>query len=150
MLLSCGKSSRTLTNQMVSATFHQLILCIKGEHDSSFLASLYKCFGESVRVIGGVQALPQEFAQGIVEATSQQLHLIAEKRKVRAQKSTSEVENEKEDIALLEEIEEFALEDMAKLLASLDPNHALLVAISSVKALGILNQWDSEEDDDES
>ena len=59
-------------------------------------------------------------------------------------------ENEKEDIALLEEIEEFALEDMAKLLASLDPNHALLVAISSVKALGILNQWDSEEDDDES
>jgi hypothetical protein len=128
---------------MVSATFHQLIVCIRAEHDSSFLASLYKCFGDSLRVIGGVQALPQEFYDGIVEATSQQLHLMAEKRKGRASLPPADIENEKEDIALIEEIEEFALEDMGKTLTALDTNHQLLVAISSIKALGF-NQWDSE------
>ncbi|TFK68992.1 ARM repeat-containing protein [Pluteus cervinus] len=147
MLVSCGKTSGTLTNQMVSATFHQLIHCIKTEHDSSFLASLYKCFTDSLRTLEGVQALPQEFIDGIVEATSQQLQLMAEKRKVRASKSVADIENEKEDIALLEEIEEFALEDMTKMLVVLDPNHRLLVAISSVKALGF-NQWDAEEDEE--
>jgi hypothetical protein len=38
MLLSCGKESGTLTNQMVSATFLQLINCISTERDSIFLA----------------------------------------------------------------------------------------------------------------
>ncbi len=45
------------------------------------------------------------------------------------------------------EIEEFTLEDMKKTLAVLDPNRGLLVAISSVKALGF-NQLDTEEDED--
>lgn len=149
MLLSSGKTSGTLTNQMVSATFHQLINCLKSEHDSSFLASLYKCFADSVSVIGGTGALPSEFFDGVTEATSRQLQTFAEKRKARAGRQPTELDNDKEDMALLEEIEDFALEDMAKMLTELDPNHPLLVAVSSVKGLGS-NRWDSDEDDEES
>ncbi|KAF8147263.1 hypothetical protein B0H34DRAFT_636011, partial [Crassisporium funariophilum] len=39
MLLACGKQSNTLTNQMVSAVFTQLITCISTEHDATFFAS---------------------------------------------------------------------------------------------------------------
>ncbi|TFK64924.1 ARM repeat-containing protein [Pluteus cervinus] len=128
MPVSCGKMSGMLTNQMVSAMFHQLIHCIKTEHYFSFLASLYKYFTDSLRTLGGVQALPQEF-----------IDLMAEKRKVRASKSAVDIENEKEDIANLRW-------RMTKMLVVLDPNHRLLVAISSVNALGF-NQWDAEEDE---
>ncbi|KAF5368152.1 hypothetical protein D9615_010189 [Tricholomella constricta] len=67
MLLAAGKASATLTNQMVSATFHQLISCISTEHDASFLASLYKCFNDAMRVIGGAGALPREYNEGVVD-----------------------------------------------------------------------------------
>jgi len=49
-------------------------------------------------------------------------------------------------MALLEEIEDFALEDMGRMLTSLDSNHPLLVAVSSVKDLGF-NSWDSDEEE---
>ncbi|TFK68855.1 hypothetical protein BDN72DRAFT_947862 [Pluteus cervinus] len=55
MLVSRGKTSGILANQMVSATFHQLIHYIKAEHDSSFLAPLYKCFTDSIRTLGGFE-----------------------------------------------------------------------------------------------
>lgn len=149
MLLSCGKNSNTLTNQMVSASFLQLITCINSETDSSFLASLYKCFTDSLRVIGGPSALTYEFQQGIIEATKRQLQSLADKRKVRAQRPASDLEEDKEDMALLEEMEDFALEDMGKMLFCFDPNHPLLVAVSSVRELGF-NQWDSEDEVDQS
>jgi hypothetical protein len=47
MLLSCGKESGTLSNQMVSATFLQLINSNSTERDSTFLVSLYKYFSDS-------------------------------------------------------------------------------------------------------
>ncbi|RDB16214.1 Importin subunit beta-3 [Hypsizygus marmoreus] len=148
MLLASGKASGTLTNQMVSATFHQLITCINTEHDSSFLASLYKCFTDSLRVIGGPAALPREYNDGIIEATKHQLQSLADRRKGRANRAASlGTEGDKEEMALLEEIEDFALEDMAKMLATLDPNHGLLVAVSSVKDLGF-NSYDSDEDEE--
>jgi hypothetical protein len=49
---------------------------------------------------------------------------------------------------LLEEIEDFAQEDMGKMLMAFDSNHPLLVAVSSVKDLGFYS-WDSDEDDQE-
>ena len=55
-------------------------------------------------------------------------------------------ENDKEEMVLLEEIEDFALEDMGKMLIAFDGNHSLLVVVSSVKDLGF-NSWDNEEDD---
>src|ERR1700733_3337152 len=111
MLLSCGKYSTTLTNAMVSASFLQLINCISSESDSSFLASLYKYFTDSLRVIGGPPSLSQEFRDGIIEATKRQLQALADKRKSRAQRPMSDLEDDKEDLALLEEMEDFALED---------------------------------------
>ena len=147
MLLACGKLSGTLTNQMVSATFLQLINCIGSEKDSSFLASLYKCFTESLRVIGGAAALPGDFHDGIIEATKRQLQGLADRRKSRAQRPASDLDDDQEEMALLEEMEDFALEDMAKMLQCFDPNHPLLIAISSVRELGF-NQWDSEDDGD--
>jgi len=49
--------------------------------------------------------------------------------------SPTRLEEEREDIALLEEMEDFALEDMGKVLALFDKRHPLLVAIGSVKEL---------------
>jgi len=48
----------------------------------------------------------------------------------------SELADDKDDLGLIEEIEDFALEDMAKLLYYVDPQHPLLVAVSSMKDLG--------------
>ena len=91
MLLSCGKESGTLTNQMVSAMFLQLINGISTERDSTFLASLYKYFSESLRVIGGPEALSPQFHEGIIKATKRQLHTLADKRKARAVRPSENV-----------------------------------------------------------
>ncbi|RPD52098.1 hypothetical protein L226DRAFT_574419 [Lentinus tigrinus ALCF2SS1-7] len=59
-LFLCRKHSGTLTQQMVTATFSQIINCIWNESDASFLASLFKCFFNSMLVIRGPQALAPE------------------------------------------------------------------------------------------
>ena len=152
MLLAVGKTSNTLTNQMVSAAFTQIINCTNTEHDPSFLASLYKCFTDSVRIIGGSAVLPREFNDGMIEATKRQLQSLADRRKGRANRAAASGGaaldgDSREEMALSEEIEDFALEDMSKMLAVLDPNHPLLVAVSSVRDLGF-NSWDSDEEED--
>lgn len=132
---------------MVQATFSQLINCIGIETDSSFLASLYKCFADSLRTLGGPAALSPEFHDGVIEATKRQLQTLADKRKSRATRPSTDLADDKEDLMLLEEMEDFALEDMAKMLAIFDPNHPLLMAVSSVRDLGMhLSQWDSEDE----
>jgi importin-5 len=143
MLLACGKTAGTLTQQMVAASYHQIIHCIAAEHDSSFLASLYKCFCDTLRVLGGPSSLPQMYHTGIIDATKRQLQSLADKRKARADRAsrTSEAD-EREDMALLEEIEDFALEEMGKMLAMFDQNHPLLVAIGSVRDLGFAQESD--------
>ena len=148
MLLACGNTSGTLTPQMVTATFMQLINCIGTETDPSFLASLYKCFTDSLKIMGGPQTLTPEFHNGIMEATKRQLQTLAEKRKNRSQRPRSELEDDKEDMALLEEIEDFALEDMGKCLYYLDTQSPLLVAVTSVKDMGF-NQADSDDEEDD-
>jgi hypothetical protein len=78
-------------------------------------------------------------------AAKQQLQAMADKRKARSTRSAAEIEEDREDLALLEEMEEFALEDMAKMLGLLDTSHPLLMAISSVRDLGLgLGAWDSD------
>lgn len=144
-LLDSGKISNTLTTQMVTATFNQLISCIRSEPDSSFLASLYKCFTETLQVIGGPSNLPQEYHAGIIDATKHQLQALADKRKTRANRLAGDPDIDKEDIALYEQFEEFALQEMDKLLLDLDRNHPLRIAVSSVRDLGV-NEWDTEDD----
>ncbi|KAF8630549.1 hypothetical protein AX15_002851 [Amanita polypyramis BW_CC] len=147
LLLVAGKNSGTFTAQMVSATLNQLVNCINTEQDTSFLASLYKAFGDCVRIVGGVAALPQDYHNSIIEATQRQLQALADRRKTRANQVAMDLEMDKEDLALVEEFEEFALDDMAKLLSMFDANHPLLVAVSSVRDLG-LNSWDTEDEGD--
>jgi importin-5 len=73
--------------------------------------------------------------------------VLADKRKARSTRTAAEIEEDREDLALLEEMEEFALEDMAKMLGLFDANHPLLIAISSVRELGLgLGAWDSDGD----
>ena len=147
MLLASGKESGTLTHQMVNASFTQLINCITLESDISFLASLYKALSDSLRVIGGVSSVPPEIKESAIEATKRQLKLIADRRKLRANIPTTDIQEDREEIALLEEMEDFALEDMAKMLQAFEPNHPLLVAVSSVRDLGLhLGSWDSNEE----
>uniref|UniRef100_A0A8H7Y6G7 TOG domain-containing protein n=1 Tax=Psilocybe cubensis TaxID=181762 RepID=A0A8H7Y6G7_PSICU len=158
MLLACGKQSGTLTNQMVATVFHQLITCINTEHDATFLASLYKYFSESLRVIGGPEALSQQFHEAVMEATKRQLHSMADRRKARAARvngtggpmsmSMGMGDYDRDEMALVEEIEDFALEDMGKMLMCFDPNHPLLVAVAGVRDLGF-NTYDSDEDGEE-
>jgi hypothetical protein len=149
MLVSCGKNSSTLTPQMVNATMAALLNSIGTERDPSFVSSLYKCFNDCVRVLGGPAALPDEYATGASEGTKRQLGILADKRRRRRSKSTQEIEDEREDLALVEEMEEFALEDMEKLLRYFDPQHPLLVAVSSVRelGLGLSSEWDDENGD---
>jgi importin-5 len=128
---------------MVHATFKQLISCIGDEHDSSFLASLFKALADSLVVIGGPTTLPTEYKDSIMEATKRQLSNMAERRRARTMKRSEDVEDN-EDRALIEEMEDFALDDMAKLLKLFDPQHNLLVAVSSVKELGSGVKWDED------
>jgi hypothetical protein len=146
MLLACGVQSSTLTPQMVYATFRQLITCIGAETDASFVASLYKCFADCAKLVGGPGAVPDDAKTALVEVSKRQLQMLAEKRKRRGGKTAREIEDEREDLALFEEVEGFALDDMEKTLQYLDPAHPLLVAISGVRGLGLgLTQWEEEE-----
>ncbi|EKM53787.1 uncharacterized protein PHACADRAFT_260306 [Phanerochaete carnosa HHB-10118-sp] len=144
MLLSCGKNSGTLTPHMVNASFTQVITCTGGEEEVSLLSSLFRCFNECMRVVGGPQALPQEVHDGIIQVTKHQLQSIANHRKARAGRPAADLADEKEDLMLAEEMEDFVLEDMSKMLRTLDPNHNLLIAVGSVRELGLhLDQWES-------
>ena len=79
-----GKSSNTLTMKMVTTTVHQLVFCIRSESDASFLVSFYKCFTDSLLVIGGRFNLPPEYCYCIVDATKHQLQVLVDKRKGRS------------------------------------------------------------------
>lgn len=157
MLMACGKNSGTLTPQMVSASFSQIVHFINVENDPTFLSSLYKCFTDALRVLtppgsATITVLPQEIHDAAIEATKNQLQNIADRRKARANKPASEMAEDKEDLMLVEEMEDFALEDMSKMIALLDAGgsnatNPLSIAISSVRELGLqLQQWDSEDE----
>lgn len=221
MLLACGKQAGTLTPQMTSAVFHQLIDVSRKETDASFLASLFRCISDSIRVASGPSqssasslghrshsasssvsslhsitsgvgsngdsslstaygqpkshgaqgdSLPQEIRDGILSSARHQLQILADKRKARSARfarlvsshspspSSSpgvegngalpdELEEEREDAALLEELEDFALDEAARLLRLFEGCQPLLVAVSSVKELGIRSVEESEDAD---
>ena len=145
MLMSCAKESKLITEEMFDAVFQQLINVIGSEPDASFLASLYKCFTDSARLFihpSPTSQVPQftfppQYSQSLFKATQSQLHAIAQKRKQRASLPAYQREEDHDDLALLEEMEEFALEDMGKCIQLLEPSSQLLVAVSSVKDLAI-------------
>ena len=75
------------------------------------------------------------------------LQSLADKRKARASRPAHELREDKEDLMLIEEMEDFALDDMGKMLKYVfDPNHRLLIAIGSVRELGLHQKWEQEEE----
>jgi hypothetical protein len=148
-LVVCGKESNTLTPDLINTIFSQLISVISTEGDSSFLASLCKCFTDSLRVVQR-EALAPEFVEGIIKATQGQLHLLAQKRRGRLERAHGkDWEEEKEDIMLMEEMEDFALEEITRLLEFFDRENPLLVAVGSIKDLGIRTEaWDTEDEEE--
>ncbi|KAF7789279.1 hypothetical protein EIP86_000220 [Pleurotus ostreatoroseus] len=148
ILLACGKNSGTLTPQMVNASFSQVVNCIAAEKDPTFFASLYRCFNDCMRVAGGPEGLPDEVKEAAIEATKRQLSLIADRRKSRAGLSAKELDDDREDIKLVQEIEDYGFEDMIKMVSTINPEHPLLIAIASVKDLA-LDLGDSEDEVEE-
>lgn len=178
LLMSCGKSSGTLTPHMVTASLSKLVYGIQIETDPSFVASLYKAVGDTLCVVG-VQTLTPELTNGLMDGTKLQLQNMADKRKRRSgatgagngiggtegvagpsgggdgastdghhhhQQHLAPDEDDRDEIALMEEMEEFALEDMEKTLRMLDGQHPLLIAVASVRELGCQRySWEGEE-----
>ncbi|TRM64570.1 armadillo-type protein [Schizophyllum amplum] len=165
MLLACGKNTGTLTPAMAGAALAQVIGCLGTEADPSFLGSLYRCCADSLMVVGaqggynpgdnastGLRAaVGEEMYNAVMDATKRQLHAMAERRRGRTARAQAMASggsmfdaDERDDMALMEEIEEFCLEDMAKLIAMFDKDHPLLIAVSSVKDLGF-GAWTGDE-----
>ncbi|KAI6101042.1 armadillo-type protein [Pisolithus croceorrhizus] len=132
LLFSCGKHSGTLTPQMVQASLHQLIR-MPAHRDRPILCSPRCTDRSSTRWWWSewVHSVP-ELGDGLIDATKAQLTTFADKRKIRNGRPAR--------------WKDFALEDMEKLLRLLDPQHPLLIAVASVRDLG-LNQWETEDDD---
>ena len=135
-LLEIGKSCKLLTDQMVCATFHQLTECIKTERLASFVDSLYQCLKQAILIIGDSSILPRKIRDEISESATRQLEIMADRRNARVGRSVSEYgeQNIKRSI-LLDQIEDFALQDMEEILKMLDVHHPLLVTLSSMKDL---------------
>ena len=152
MLLSCGKESGTLSNQMVSATFLNLSTVSAPNVIRPFSRHYIK-FSPKLSESSEYKLSHHSFTKASFEVTKHQLHTLADKRKARAVRANSPafaVEVDRDEMVLVEEIEDFALEDMGKMLTSFDVNHpllALLVAIASVRDLGF-NTYDSDEEGD--
>lgn len=144
MLISCGKASNAIDGDMVANVMQHVASVISQETDSTFLASLFKCATDSMRAWSDVTP---ETRSALENAAKQQLQALAERRKARSARTAAEIEEDREDLALLEEMEEFALEEMAKMLGIFDPNHPLLIAVPSVRDLGLgLGAWDGDGD----
>ena len=128
---------------MVAAVFSSLTSCIASETDTTFLASLYECYHKCLLLLGGPSTLPPDYHASIIDASKRQLATLAERRKARNSRGPID-DDERQDMALVEEMEDFVLEDMAKVLGMFEKDHPLLIAVSSVRDLGIRTAaWDA-------
>ncbi|KIY64331.1 ARM repeat-containing protein [Cylindrobasidium torrendii FP15055 ss-10] len=150
VLLHAGGTSGTLTPPMVHATYAQLVQCVGQERDPGFVASLFKSISDCLKI--SVQAgapLEPDVRVGIINAIKKQVSWLAERRKGR---TPPEDEDEDEELMLIEEMEDFALEDMGKLVEILfvqdgqlvPEGNSLLVGISSVRQLSSTKGFDTE------
>ncbi|KAG9049500.1 hypothetical protein FS837_010096, partial [Tulasnella sp. UAMH 9824] len=128
MLLACGKSVLTATD--LQTIFRTLLAAIGEEGDTGYLASLYKSVVDSILVLPS-KGLPVDLANDIVATVQRKLQSLAQKRKRRAEyllaHASEDVEEEREGMALEEEMEDFVLDEVGRLLRLLDPNHPYLI-----------------------
>ncbi|KAG8908141.1 hypothetical protein FRB99_000169 [Tulasnella sp. 403] len=138
MLIVCGKS--ILTAPDLQTVFRTLLSAINEEDEAGFLSSLYKSVVDSLLVIPP-NSLPADLTNDVIATTQKKLHAIAQRRKQRTDHLLSQgredFEDEREDIALLEELEDFVLDEVTRLLHLFDSNHPLLVVVGSVRELGV-------------
>jgi hypothetical protein len=133
-----------------SAVFTPIIEGINSEMDAGFLASLYKCFADSLRSLGGRAAISDVNYASFITATGHQLHSLATKRQLRAERIHGrDWQEEQEDMMLMEELEGFALDEMQKALELFDPSHSLLVAIGSIREVHLPQGYQSDSHTDE-
>lgn len=141
MLLVCGKAALTLTD--LQTIFRTVLAILDEETEPGFLSSLYKCIVDSMLVLPN-HSLPPDLTLDILAATKRKLYGLAQDRKKRSahlfSQSSGDVDEDQEDMALLEQLEDFALDEMARFCRMIDPNHPLLVAISSVRDLTVVPQ----------
>ncbi len=72
MLVSCGKTSNTIDGDMVTNVVQHVASVISQETDTSYLASLFKCATDCLRVWGDVKA---ETRVALENASKQQLQV---------------------------------------------------------------------------
>ncbi|QRV93246.1 importin subunit beta-3 [Ceratobasidium sp. AG-Ba] len=123
-LITSGNSTGVISPDEMNAIFLQITRAIQPEGDSGFLASLCKCLADSLLVVGR-QAIIAPLANEISAACKAQLAALASRREMRARrvKYGPEWEEDKEDMLLLQELEDSAFDEMGRLLKFLDPNH---------------------------
>src|SRR5689334_7663161 len=103
VLVACAQANGLVSQEFVSAVFQPIIRGMVTELDSSFLASLFKCFGDCLRNLGR-EVLPPDLEHMFLEATKTQLSNLAQKRKSRMDRvHGKDWEEEREDILLMEE-----------------------------------------------
>ncbi|KAF9023442.1 ARM repeat-containing protein [Hymenopellis radicata] len=127
----------------VEEVFKSLIQAVEGESDAGFVASLFKSMGDCLRVCQGT-GVDAPVREAIVGAVKRQVGWFAERRRSRSGRVGAEdgdEDEEDEDLLLIEEMEDFALEDMGKVVELLFPEgerdrESLLIGISSVRDLG--------------
>lgn len=139
MLISCGTS--VLTQPELQTIFRSILSAINEENDPGFLSSLYKSINDAMLVIPA-NTIPPDLSTDIISSTQSKLRSIGQRRKGRferaySQQAPEDAEEEREDMLLMEELEDFALDEIARLLRAFDPNHLLLITVSSVRELGI-------------
>ncbi|KAG8991876.1 hypothetical protein FRB90_001198 [Tulasnella sp. 427] len=138
MLIACGKS--VLTAADLQTIFRTLLAAINDEADTGYLASLYKSVVDSTLVLPS-KGLPPDLANDVVASIQRKLQSMAAKRKRRADylmaHAAENMEEEREGMALEEELEDFVLDEMGRLLHLLDPNHPYLIMVGSVRELGV-------------
>lgn len=134
-LVSNAKHTNLINAEFSSAVFTPIIEGINSEMDAGFLASLYKCFADSLRSLGRAAISDVNYAS-FITATRHQLHSLATKRQMRAERIHGrDWQEEQEDMMLMEELEGFALDEVQNALELFDPSDALLVAIGSIRGI---------------
>jgi hypothetical protein len=145
MLIVSGRSILTETD--LQTIFRTLIAAINEENDMSTLSALYKSVVDSM-LVTAPQTVPSDISNDIVHETEKKLHTIAQKRKFRAEhllvQDAEDSAEDQDDVRMLEELEDFVLDEVARFLGLLNSNHPVLIAVSSVRQLGVIRHDDDE------
>jgi hypothetical protein len=123
-LVLSGNTTGVISPEELNAIFLQVTRAIQPEGDAGFLGSLCKCLADSLLAVGH-QAIIPPLVNEISAACKAQLAALASRREMRARriKRGPEWEEDKEDMLLLQELEDTAFDEMGRLLSFLDPNH---------------------------